>query len=137
MTSEIPIQPMTWQNPTTRLWYTVMPTPGTIVFDGTNYNLYIPAIGDGILSSSNVLEKVQGEYAIRATQFLAKNITLVPSLPSLSLPADGDLVGVATTSGLIVVGVWSAENQNVTVAACVIPLADIVTWSPIPTLSFK
>jgi hypothetical protein len=125
---------MTWNNPTTNLWYTAVPTPGTIVFDGTYYNLYIPTLGDGYKYSPTTLEGAQQEYVTQATHLIAKSITLVPYIPSLSLPADGQQVGVATTSGVVVVGFWSDANQSVLVQAQTISLADIATWSPIPTL---
>jgi hypothetical protein len=126
---------MTWNNPTTNLWYTSTPTPGAIVYDGSFYNLFMPALGASYKYSPTTLDGAQQEYVSQATKLLAQSITLVPSLPSLVLPADGEIVGVGTTSGVVVVGVWSAANQNVTVQAQTIPVAEIVTWSPIPSLS--
>jgi hypothetical protein len=102
-------------------------TPGTIVSDGTFYNLYIPAISQSYKYSPTTLAGAQAEYVIQATQLLAKTIVLSPVLPSLSLPADGQEIGLATTSGVVVVGIWSAANQNVTVAAQTIPVANIAT----------
>jgi hypothetical protein len=126
---------MTWNNPTPNLFYTALPTPGTIIFDGTYYNLYIPAIGVSYKYSPTTLAGAQQEYATQATQLLAKSITLTPSLPSLALPVDGQIVGVATTSGTVVVGTWSEANQTVVVQAQTIPVANIATWSPIPSIS--
>jgi hypothetical protein len=126
---------MNWNNPTTNLWYTAVPTPGTIVFDGTYYNLYIPALGASYKYSPTTLDGAQEEYVTQATHLIAKSITLVPYIPSLSLPTDGAIIGIATTAGAVLVGAWSSSNQNVTVQAQIISIAEIVTWSPIPTLS--
>jgi hypothetical protein len=125
---------MTWNNPTTNLWYTAVPTPGTIVFDGTYYNLYIPALGDSYKYSPTTLDGAQKEYATQATHLIAKSITLVPYIPSLSLPEDGQTIGIATVLGAVAIGIWSSSNQNVSVLAQTIPVSDIATWSPIPTL---
>jgi hypothetical protein len=127
---------MTWNNPIPNsLWFTTLPTPATIVFDGTYYNLFVPALGASYKYSPTTLDGAMSEFSAQATKLLAQSITLVPSLPSLVLPADGQIVGIGTTSGSVKVGVWSEANQSVSVAAETIPVANIVTWSPIPSVN--
>lgn len=122
---------MTWNNPVTNLWYTSTPTAASIVFDGQFYTLRIPAIPDFVYQPTT-LAGAQSQYSVEATALLATSVTLTPNLPSISLPADGQVVAIATVGGGFAAGPWSSSNQSVTVSQQVIPLASIATWSPLP-----
>jgi hypothetical protein len=125
---------MTWNNPTTNLWYVTTPTPGVIVFDGTHYFLTMPGISMSYKFQSPNLFAAQTEYVTQATSLLATTVTLIPNLPSLSAPADQQTVAfiISGSPDQLGAGVYTAATGNITVTAATVPLSTVTTWSPLP-----
>jgi|SRR6266446_922264 len=122
---------MIWNNPISNMWYAVEPAEASIVFDGSFYNLRMKELGVSFLFQSNSLQEAQDQYNLQVTSLLSVTVTLVPHIPSVSLPADGQIIAIATVDKLFSVGMWSSSGENVTVSAAVIPLSKIITWSPL------
>jgi hypothetical protein len=122
---------MNWINPVDNVWYIKDPLDASVVFDGSQYTLRIPDLGAGFAFHDSSYDHAIAQYALQATRILSVTVELVPNLPSIILPNDGQFVAVAVKDGTFAAGTWSSSGSSIIVEARDISVDDIATWSPL------